>query len=111
MLDVSESSSTVQAILFPVAEAAAEDVMQSDVKAAAGAAAESHGDESAATCSHWAHSQQAAEPAGDAPTGQHALASGFEGPSLSEVQGLLMEEKRKTAALIGKTLLFRGTMS
>lgn len=111
VLDVSESSSSVHATLSPVGEAAIEDVIQSDVKAAAGAAAESHGHESAAASSHQAHSQQSAESASDAPTGQHSLGSGFGSPSLTELQGLLMEERRKTAELIGKTLLFRRIIS
>lgn len=104
MLDVSESNCSVHAILAPVAEAAAEDVMQSDAQAAAGAAAESHGDESAAASSCAAHSAQSVEAASHAPTGS-------ESPSLAELQGLLMEEKKKTAALIGTTLLYRRVMS
>ena len=111
VLDVSDSSCSVHAMLSPVAEAAAEDVMLSDVKAAAGAAAESCRDESAAASSHQAHSPQSAESGSHTPTGQHLSGSGFEHPGLAELQGLLLEEKKKTAALIGKTPLFRRIMS
>lgn len=106
VLDVSESSSSVHAILSPVAVAAADGVRQSATEAAAGAAAESHGDESAAG-SNQAHSPHLADSAQGAATGQYSMASGFEDSSLAELQGLLVEEKKKTAALIGKTLMLR----
>ena len=111
VLDVSESSRSVHAVLSPVAEAAAEDVRHSSAQAAAGAAVESHGDDSAAACSHQADDQQSAESASHDSTGEPALGSGLEHPSLTEMQVLLTEERKKTAALIGKTLLSRKTMS
>ena len=104
VLDVSESSCSVHAVLSPAAEIAAEGVRQSDVK-------ESHAEDSAATSSLQAHGQQSAESASHAPTEQHALGSEPECPSLTELQSLLREEKNGTAALIGKTLLCRRTMS
>ena len=104
VLDVSESSCSVHAVLSPAAEIAAEGVRQSDVK-------ESHAENSAAASSLQAHGQQSAESGSYAATGQHALGSEPECPSLTELQSLLMEEKKRTAALIGKTLLCRRTMS
>lgn len=106
VLDVSESRNRVHAILSPVAASAADDIRQSGTEAAAAAAAEPHGDESAAAGSHEAHSHHLADSADDAPTGEHSMAKGSENPSLAELQGLLVEEKKKTAALIGKTLVF-----
>lgn len=118
-LEVSESSSHVQVILSPVAEAAADDVkltsqQSSHAEAAAGAAegaaAEPLGDESAHASSNQAQSQQSADSASDTPKALPLLGSGEENPSLAELERLLMEEKKNTAALTGKTLLFGRVM-
>lgn len=121
VLEVSESSSNVQAILSPVAEDVRPTPQQSSTgvsgtsqhsEGAATAAGppsdpsgDPPGDEFAGTSSHQAISHQSLESGGDGHRGKPQLGADGEQPSLKELQCLLLEEKTKTAALMGKTLL------
>lgn len=120
VLEVSESSSSVQAILSPVAEdvrptrpqssAGVSGTSQHSAEAAAASGPPSDpsgdppGDESAGTSSHHAVDHQSADSGGDGYRGQPQWGSEGEQPSLAELQCLLLEEKAKTAALMGKAL-------
>lgn len=113
VLKVFESSSSVQATLLPVAEdvrltkqQSSEGVGEVSQQSVGGAAATGPlGDVSAGPSHHQVIEDQSTESGSVASTGGQAPLGSEEGmPSLEEVQRLLTDEKRKTAALLGKTL-------
>lgn len=111
VLKVFESSSSVQATLLPVAEdvrltkqQSSEGVGEVSQQSVGGAAATGPlGDVSAGPSHHQVIEDQSTESGSVASTGGQAPLGSEEGmPSLEEVQRLLTDEKRKTAALLGK---------
>ena len=108
-LNISEASSSVCASLSPVAGRAvdrgaeASSQQPADAAAASPAAADLGDDESEAAEDAEAHSCQSAVSADEVPKTHAKLVSQIDGDSAEELQKLLVEEKQKTAALIGNT--------
>lgn len=107
-LDVSEATSSVCAILSPVAgpavdtDAEASGQQASDAAAAFPAAAALHDDDSEAVDNAEAQSHQSAESGVEVPEQPQTSGTQIDSTKLEELQKLLLEEKQKTAALIGK---------